>query len=326
MRIIFGIILIFFRLNLSEAQELFIHNESASNIPKKVLGVRLFGNSFNEINVRRNMFALRWMYGITPKLSLYLSTSFSNHHGADLPDDLITHKHIGSQTIYYSQQSQKGVKYPLKLNGLHLYAKYRLLTFDDANEHFRVAVYGQCSNVSNAHDEAEPNLLDDTRGFGGGIITTYLKKRFAVSLTTGFTIPNEYSEDIPVFSGSASTINTTIEYGKSLEYNLSFGYLLYPKKYSNYKQANWNMYLEFNGKSYETAEVSQDGNNMEVQTNGLSKGHYIEIHPGIQKVISSNLRIDLSVGTSILNRSYARLYPIYMMSIQRYFYSFKKLK
>ena len=172
---------------------------------------------------------------------------FSNHHGSQLPDDLITHKHIGSQTIYYSQQSQKGITYPLRLNGFHLYTKYRLLTFDDANEHFRVAVFGQWSNVSNAHDEAEPNLLDDTRGFGGGLIATYLKKRFAVSMTTGFTIPDEYSEDKPLFSGSASTINTTIEYGRSIEYNLSFGYLLYPKKYSNYEQANWNIYLEFNG-------------------------------------------------------------------------------
>ena len=105
MRIIFGIIFIFFDLNISKAQELFIHNESASSIPKRVLGVRLFGNSFNEINVLRNMFAVRWMYGVTPKLSLYISSSFSNHHGVSLPDDLITHKHIGSQTIYYPQQS-----------------------------------------------------------------------------------------------------------------------------------------------------------------------------------------------------------------------------
>lgn len=325
MRIIFVIIFIFFDLNISKAQELFIHNESASSIPKRVLGVRLFGNSFNEINVLRNMFAVRWMYGVTPKLSLYISSSFSNHHGLSLPDDLITHKHIGSQTIYYPQQSQKGVTYPLRFNGFHLYTKYRFLTFDDANEHFRVAVFGQWSNVSNAHDEAEPNLLDDTRGFGGGLIATYLKKRFAVSFTTGFTLPNEYSEDKPLFSGSAATTNTTIEYGRSLEYNLSFGYLLYPKKYSNYEQANWNIYLEFNGKSYESAVVSQDGSNLEVQTNGLKKGHYIEIHPGIQKVISSNLRIDLSVGTNILNTSYARLYPIVMVSIQRYFYSLKKL-
>ena len=91
------------KTQLSEAQELFIHNESASNIPKGVLGIRLFGNSFNEISVRQNMFALRWMYGVKPKLSLYLSTSFSNHHGAKLPDDLIAHKHIGIPTIYYPQ-------------------------------------------------------------------------------------------------------------------------------------------------------------------------------------------------------------------------------
>ena len=80
-----GIILFFFGVHLTMAQELFIHNESASNTPKGVLGIRLFGNSFNEIDVRRNMFALRWMYGVTPKLSFYLTTSFSNHHGANLP-------------------------------------------------------------------------------------------------------------------------------------------------------------------------------------------------------------------------------------------------
>ena len=88
----------------------------------------------------------------------------------------------------------------------------------------------------------------------------------------------------------------------------------------------WNIYLEFNGKSYETAVVSQDGSNLEVQTDGLTKGHHIEIHSGIQKVISSNLRIDLSTGTNIFNTSYARLYPIFMVSIQSYFYSLKKLK
>jgi len=321
-----GIILFFFSVHLTKAQELFIHNESASNIPKGVLGIRLFGNSFNEIDVRRNMFALRWMYGVTPKLSFYLTTTFSNHHGANLPSDLITHRHSGSQTIYYPQQTQKGVTYPLSFNGFHLYTKYRFLTFDDANEHLRIAAFGQWSNVSNAHDEAEPNLLDDTKGYGGGLIVTYLIKRFAVSLTTGFTSPGDYSERVPLFSGSAATTNTTIEYGRSFEYNLSFGYLLYPKKYISYEQTNWNVYLELNGKSYETAVVSQDGSNLEVQTEGLTNGYYVEIHPGIQKVISSNLRINLSAGTNILNTSYTRFYPIFMVSIQRYFYSLKRLK
>ena len=145
-------------------------------------------------------------------------------------------------------------------------------------------------------------------------------------MTTGFTIPGDYSEGISLFSGSTATTKTTIEYGRSFEYNLSFGYLVYPKKYSSYEQANWNIYLEFNGKSYETAVVSQNGSNLEVQTEGLKNGYYVEIHPGIQKVISSNLRIDLSAGTNILNTSYTKFYPIFMVSIQRYFYSLKKLK
>ena len=145
-------------------------------------------------------------------------------------------------------------------------------------------------------------------------------------MTTGFTLPGAYSERLPLFSGSAATTNTTIEYGRSFEYNLSFGYLLYPKKYTSYEQTNWNVYLELNGKSYETAVVSQEGSKLEVQTEGLTNGYYVEIHPGIQKIISSNLRIDLSAGTNILNTSYIRLYPIFTVGIQRYFYSLNKVK
>ena len=81
MKSVVGIILFLFGVHLTIAQELFIHNESASSTPKGVLGVRLFGNSFNEIDVRRNMFALRWMYGVTPKLSLYIKSYKQNHIG-----------------------------------------------------------------------------------------------------------------------------------------------------------------------------------------------------------------------------------------------------
>ena len=158
------------------------------------------------------------------------------------------------------------------------------------------------------------------------VLSRPISKKICCFKTTGFTLPGKYSEDKPLFSGSASKIKTTIEYGRSIEYNLSFGYLFYPKKYRNYEPANWNIYLELNGKSYENALVSQGGSNLEVQTDGLTKGHHIEIHSGIQKVISSNLRIDLSTGTNIFNTSYARLYPIFMVSIQSYFYSLKKLK
>ena len=324
MRICLYSIILFFIPLFSRGQELFPHNEPASNVPKGVLGTRIFGESFREISTQRNMLAMRLMYGVTPKLSVYITATGSNHHGKNLPKDLITHTHIGSQTIYYTQPIQKGVSYSYRFNGLHIYGKYRFLTMDGQNKHFRMALYGEWSNVKNAHDEAEPNLLDDTKGYGGGLITTYLKKRFAVSLTSGVIIPGNYEETVPLTNGSSLMTHTEVQYGRAIIYNLSFGYLLYPKEYKDYNQTNWNVYLEFNGKSYEGARVFQDGQELETQSNSLKAGHYVEVHPGVQKIINSNLRIDFSVGFNLINKSYARFYPLYMIGVQRYFFFKKK--
>lgn len=321
MRICLYSIILFFIPLFSKGQELFLHNEPASSVPKGVFGARIFGESFKEISSQRNMLAIRLMYGITPKLSAYLTATGSNHHGKNLPKDLITHTHIGNQTIYYTQPIQKGISYPYRFNGIHIYAKYRFLTMDGQNKHFRMALYGEWSHIKNAHDEAEPNLLDDTKGYGGGLITTYLKKRFAVSLTSGVVIPGNYEETVPLTNGSSLMTHTEVQYGRALIYNLSFGYLLYPKEYKDYSQSNWNIYLEFNGKSYEGAKVFQDGLELETQSSSLKASHYVEVHPGIQRIVNSNLRIDLSVGFNLINKSYARFYPIYMVGVQRYFYS-----
>ena len=45
-----------------------------------------------------------------------------------------------------------------------------------------MAAYAEWSNTNVTHDEAEPTLLGDTRGYGGGLITTYLKNHFAATL------------------------------------------------------------------------------------------------------------------------------------------------
>lgn len=145
-----------------------------------------------------------------------------------------------------------------------------------------------------------------------------------MSFTGGVIIPDSYEETVPVGYGSVLYTTTKIYYGRAITYNVSFGYLLYPKKYQDYSQNNWNIYLEFMGKSYEAATVFQDGNPLEIRNFGLKKGNYIEIHPGVQKIINSNLRIDASIGFNLLNRSYARFYPLYMIGIQRYFFQKKK--
>src|SRR6185312_15998492 len=73
------------------AQELFQQTEPASNVPKNTLGIRAFGESYNEVGKLRNIFALRAMYGLTPKLTVMLTANMSNHHNKDLPPDFPVH-------------------------------------------------------------------------------------------------------------------------------------------------------------------------------------------------------------------------------------------
>ena len=312
-------------------QELFPHNEPASTIPKGVLGVRDLNESFKEVSIYRNMFSLKLMYGLLPKLSISASGSVSNHHGVDFPAGLASHTHPkNGSSVYSTGNFQRGLVYPYLFTGIYLYSKYRFLTMDGEHTHFRMAAYAEWSNVNVAHDEAEPTLLDDTKGYGGGLIATYLKYHFAVSLTAGFIIPGIYQGFSPDTFGHPAVppqVPTELKYGKALKYDLSFGYLLFPRKYENYNQQNWNLYLEFLGKSYGEAQIIQYGDkNIPISTPLLMAGNYVDICPGIQTIIKSNLRMELSVEFPLINKSYAHFYPVYMLGIQRYFYFNKKSK
>jgi len=309
------------------AQELFPNNEPASSVPKGVLGIKVFDETYQEVNLLRNMFALRLMYGVLPKLSVMATGTVSNHHGTEFPPNLVSHTHSGNQTTYSSGTFQRGIEYPYQFNGISLYAKYRFLTIDQEKKHFRMALYGQWSDVKVAHDETEPNLMDDTKGYGGGLITTYLINHLAISFTTGFIVPGQYNGLAPDIQGGINVgdIPTEVKYGKAFEYHLSFGYLLYPKKYDNYKQTNWNVYLEFMGKSYEAAVVHQAYTHLvPIQTPLLEAGSYVDVCPGVQAIVNSKLRIDFTTWLPLINKSYAHFYPVFMIGIQRYFFFHKK--
>ena len=318
-----ALLILYISISTSKAQELFPHNEPASSIPKGVFGIRYMQKNYQDIGILRNMFAIRLMYGLTPKLSVYSTITVSNHHSKDLPANLVNHTHSGSNTSYNTGTPQRGLKYPYLLSGIYMYAKYRFISSDSKNSHFRVAAYGEWSNVKVAHDETEPNLMDDTKGAGGGLIFTYLKNHFAVSLTSGIIIPGKFQGSSPDSVGP--DVPTLIKYGNTWQNNLSFGYLLYPRHYKNYKQTNINVYTEFISKAFEQAKVTQYGFvNVPINTPLLEAGHYVEVHPGIQGIFNSNLRVDLSVGFPMINRSYAHYYPVFYLGIQRYFFRNKK--
>lgn len=309
----------------SRGQELFILNEPASSVPKGVIGARAFTQNYKEYNTTRGLHALRLMFGATARLSVLATASISNHHNRKLPKDLINHTHVGNQTNYFTQPIRRGVGYAYLFNGIHLFAKYRFLTNDSQNKHLRLAAYGEWSNVNVAHDEAEPSLMDDTGGYGFGIISTWLKNRFAASLTTGYIRPDSYFEMQPDVTGGPD-LPTELHYGTAIRYNLSFGYRLYPKKYEGYEQVNWNVYVEFIGKTYDAATVIQNGTDIHGKTAALQDGSYIEIYPGIQRIINSNTRIEFCYGFELIGNSFVHFTPIWTLGVQRYFYNLSKKK
>lgn len=301
----------------SDAQELFPLAEPASSMPKNTLGVRLFSETYKEWYQWRNVTGLRLMYGATPQLSIYLSALASNHHSETMPEEFPFHN-----------TPERGKIYPYKFNGFHLYSKYRIFNDDRQNEHFRLSLYAEGTLVKTTHHETEPDLeMGDNSGFGFGFISTYLKNKFAVSLTVGSIIPGTYKGVSPDPTVSLPDMPIKVYYGKALNYSLSFGYLVFPRIYKNYDQGNLNVYLSLHGKYYDAAKVDLFyglPNEYYLQNDqypkALQRSYFVDISPGIQYIIKSNLRIDFSVTVRGLGYSYARLYPVYTIGIQRYFY------
>lgn len=314
-------LLVFFFVLLSGrsglAQELFPLSDPASSVPRNTLGVRVFSETYKGIKQVRNASYLRLMYGLTPKLSFYISTIASNHHGLKLPVEFPFHN-----------TPELGKIYPYKLNGFWLYGKYRFLSDDGEKSHLRMAAYTAISKIKSTHHETEPDLeMGDNSGVGFGIITTALKDKFAVSLTTGVILPFLNHGVAPDPVGTLPDVPETVLYGKAFQYRLSFGYRLFPFHYRNFKQGNLNLYAEFRGKIFGAAKVNVfAGTPREYYLQNaqyplaLQGASYVDFSPGMQYIYHSNLRVDFSTTFRWLGFSYTHLYPIYSVGIQRYFY------
>lgn len=310
-------ILFLFSSFSGRAQELFPLSEPASTLPKNTVGIRMFSETYKEVKQWRNMSYLRMMYGLTPRLSVYLSAIASNHHGEKMPLEFPFHN-----------TPERGKFYPYKLNGGHIYAKYRFISIDGANKHFRIAAFAEAAYVKTTHHETEPDLDGgDNSGAGFGLIATALKKNLAASLTAGAVIPFKYSGYAPDPIKTLPDIPVRVQYGNALEYQLSIGYRLLPFQYKNYRQGNLNLYLNLSGKAFGAARVDMFYGqpneyylHNEQYPPALQAGWFVDISPGIQYIIQSNLRVDFSVTFHGSGFSYARLYPVYSIGLQRYFY------
>lgn len=221
------------RLN---AQELYVFTEPASNMAAKSIGVRLTNEGiFNGGSMNRTIPEV--MLSFNKQLMTHVQGFFSDMDG----------------------------KY--RLEGASIYAKYRFLSIDDAQKHFRMAAFGRWSTSKRPAYTEDINLEGDNSGVQGGLVITQLLHKLALSGTLGYT--KAFIQDSRQIAGMPQA-------DQLINYSLSSGYLVLPVVYKNYNQPNFNVYFEVLGK-----------------TNPASGKTYVDFAPAIQTIINSRTRIDL---------------------------------
>jgi hypothetical protein len=159
--------------------------------------------------------------------------------------------------------------------GAGLYAKYRFFSTDDLNSHFRLAAFGRYSfNNSDIHQD-QIEIMGQNTGFETGLVATKLIKKVAISSSLSFekAFDNQPNYPFPSELGNSAT-----------NYSLSFGKLMYPKKYTSFKQTNINFMVEFVGQT--------------INENGKS---YLDVVPAIQFIFNSQARLDLAYRRELMS-------------------------
>jgi opacity protein-like surface antigen len=227
------------------AQELYVNTEPASNMATHSVGIRLENQGyFNPVYKDRT--TLEVMYGASRNLMI---------HGALYESD------------YYESQHH--------FEGGSVYAKYRFLSIDSVQQHFRGSFFVKASDINNPVVNQEISLEGDNSGIQSGLVFTQLLHKLAFSGSAsylhaynnsgGFDLPIENSRD-------------------AVAYTLSAGYLLLPKSYENYNQVNLNLYVELLGK-----------------TNPGYGQSYLDAAPALQLIFNSIFRVDFSYRTPLYN-------------------------
>lgn len=196
----------------TQAQELYIFTEPASNMPARSLSLKYSGKFQENYNTKQ----------------------FEQRHTAELmagtSKNLMIHGAVTFSDMYSDQ---------LKWESVRTYAKYRFFSSDQLYKHFRMAAFGEAaySRVNRMYDEL--SLDGDQSGVQAGIIGTQLLHKLAISSTLSFTKSLDKSRNDAYWKN-------VFPY-EAFNYSLSAGYLIFPKDYVDYKQTNLNVYVEMLG-------------------------------------------------------------------------------
>lgn len=230
-------------------QELYVFTEPASNMPAKSVALRLTNEGMFSPDFRSRTIA-EAMVGVNKSIMFHVQGFISDMDG----------------------------KYSVE--GGSLYAKYRFLSIDNAQSHFRAAAFARVSTSNRKFPSDDINLEGDNSGWQGGIIVTQLIHKLALSANFGYSSTfdkNDIRLDFdPMMMLHSPTGSSFYRPKEMLNYSLSSGYLLLPFIYKNYNQPNFNLYFEVLGK-----------------TNPVNGQSYVDFAPAVQLILNSKTRIDL---------------------------------
>ena len=274
---LFTAISLFFFAITAKGQELYVFSEPASNMPARSVSVRIRGEymkaqPWHTRSMQRIMPEL--MFGVNKKLMLHVNASFGNMH-----TNSFTWESVGT------------------------YLKYRFYSRDEIHQHFRMAAFAEAAYSRSPFHQDDVNIGGDKSGVQAGLIATQLWNKFALSGTVGHTQIFHSSRH------SKNVIYVPSRIYQAMSYSLSGGYLLFPRQYSDYKQTNLNLYLEF------LAQQSLD-----------RSAYFIDIAPAIQLIFNSNTKLNIGYRSQLSGTMYRMANSSWLISIERTFLNALKKK
>jgi len=248
-------------LTRADAQELYVATEPASNPPKNSIRLRVSNEGVPETDLKSRT-SLGLMYGLNKNLMINVNTYMAD---------------------FYQRKQRIG--------GYSFYTKYRFLNIDNAQKHFRGAAFAHYSIVKFPIIHDEINLAGENNGLQGGLVFTQLLHKLALSGSMS------YTKSLDKFTPGHEMLHDDAH--NSIAYTFSTGYLVFPKEYTDYKQVNTNLYLEFLGDSH-----TGSGRN------------FMDVSPAVQFIFYSKVRLDLSKRVQLWGNMQRRFKNLYMVRLE----------
>ncbi|TAE13604.1 MAG: hypothetical protein EAZ47_00555 [Bacteroidetes bacterium] len=251
-------------------QELFTLTDAASNLPAHSLSVRTMSMGMKRLDGN----GTNW------------------HHIPDVGWG-ISKKWMIRSSIFLANRGAQ----PLKMEGVGLYTKYRFLSVDDEHKHFRIAAFARLGTNNTPIHMQELEIMGHNTGWETGLVATQLVQKTAVNAAVSWErVTNNFNGN--KFPGNAPR--------DGINYTLAWGRLMYPKKYTSFKQVNLNTMVELVGQY-----LPQTGE------------HFIDVLPTLQVIVNSQLKIDMAYRRQLTNSMFRTAPNGVMLKLEYTFFNIR---